>query len=164
MKPLLRLPIFQKLLYANLIIIAFGAIAGTVITVWHVQTFPDDVHYELIAFFIAVGVVICYFINRWILRIALMPLDRLQEGVDRVRRGETGVRIAMGAVSDIRVIYPWASRRAHLSTNSASRRRNRSFLRFSFTIQRTCLSSLLHHAAKTRVPGMGAATTTTLQQ
>jgi len=99
---LLRLPIFHKLLYANLAIVAFGAIAGTIFTVWHVQTYPHDFHYELIALFIAGGVIISYLINRWTVRMALLPLDRLQEGFDRVRQGESGVRIEMGAISDER--------------------------------------------------------------
>lgn len=100
---LLRLPIFQKLLYANLAIVAFGAVVGTVVTVWHVQTFPQDVHYALIALFIAGGVVISYLINRWIVKLALNPLDMLQNGFDRVREGESGVRITMGEISDERL-------------------------------------------------------------
>ena len=34
---LLRTPLFYKILLANLAIVALGAVAGTVITVWHVQ-------------------------------------------------------------------------------------------------------------------------------
>lgn len=98
----LRLTIFQKLLYANLAVITFGAIAGTLITVWHVKTYPNEVHYELIALFIAFGVAISYWINRGVLKAALRPLDRLQEGVDRIRQGESGVRIDVGTMSDER--------------------------------------------------------------
>ena len=41
---LLRIPIFYKILIANSAIVALGAIAGTVITVWHVTSFPEDIH------------------------------------------------------------------------------------------------------------------------
>jgi two-component system sensor histidine kinase UhpB len=101
-KRLMRLATFHKILYANLAVVAFGAIAGTLITVWHVRTYPNDIHYELIALFIVGGVVISYVINRWAIKTALHPLDRLQEGVNRVRAGESGVRIDMGTVTDER--------------------------------------------------------------
>ena len=42
---LLRTPLFYKILLASLAIVALGAVAGTVITVWHVQQYPDDIHY-----------------------------------------------------------------------------------------------------------------------
>ncbi len=99
---LLRLSIFQKILFANLAVIAFGAVVGTVFTVWHVLTFPHDLHYELIAFYIVGGVAISYVINRWILHWAMQPLDHLQRAFERVRSGEPGVRVEMGAVSDER--------------------------------------------------------------
>lgn len=75
-----------------------GAVAGTVISVWHVQRYPQAVHYELIAFF--AGIVLSFFVNPWVLKHALEPLDRLQEAVNQVRQGQTGGQVMLGSVSD----------------------------------------------------------------
>lgn len=97
---LLRIPLFYKILLANSAIVGLGAVAGTVITVWHVRRYPGDIHYELIIFFALAGLVISFFVNRWILQRALEPLGRLQEAVNQVREGQTNVRITLGSVSD----------------------------------------------------------------
>jgi two-component system, NarL family, sensor histidine kinase UhpB len=99
---LLRLPLLFKILIANSVIVAIGAVAGTVITVWHVINFPDESHYELIAFFSTVGLSISFAVNYFVLRIALTPLDRLQSGVDRVQSGKLDVRVDPGPLSDER--------------------------------------------------------------
>jgi len=99
---LLRIPLFSKLLLANSAIVALGAVAGTIITVWHVQTYPADVHYALIALFTTAGIVVSFVVNNWVLKRALAPLDRLQTAVDAVRRGSTNVRVDPGPTSDDR--------------------------------------------------------------
>ncbi len=99
---LLRTPLFYKILLANLAIVALGAVAGTVITVWHVQQYPDQVHYELIFLFAAAGLLISFVVNRWVLQRALEPLDRLQNAVDDVRSGAVDVRVTLGDFSDER--------------------------------------------------------------
>jgi len=99
---LLRIPLVYKILTVNLLVVTFGAVAGTTITVWHVQRFPQDVHYELIALFAGAGVVISYVVNRWVLKWALDPLDRLQNAVDQVRSGAANVRVDPGESSDER--------------------------------------------------------------
>ena len=97
---ILRVRLFYKILLANCAIVSLGAAAGTVITVWHVQRYPEDIHYELIVFFAMAGVIISFFVNRWVLKRALAPLDQLQEAVDQVRQGQTNVRVSLGSVSD----------------------------------------------------------------
>jgi two-component system sensor histidine kinase UhpB len=97
---LLRIPLFYKILLANSAIVGLGAVAGTVITVWHVRRYPADIHYELIIFFTIAGMVISFFVNRWTLRRALEPLERLQEAVNQVRQGQTDVRVTLGSVGD----------------------------------------------------------------
>ncbi len=99
---LLRRPLFDKILFANLAVVGLGAIAGTIITIWHVRAFPLDLHLELIALFATAGLILSYLANRWVLRQALAPLDNLQDAVDRVRSGEADVRVVMGDVSDER--------------------------------------------------------------
>lgn len=97
---LLRLSLFYKILLANSAIVGLGAVAGTVITVWHVRRYPDDIHYELILFFALAGLGISFFVNRWTLKRTLEPLERLQEAVNLVRQGQTDVRVRLSSVSD----------------------------------------------------------------
>lgn len=99
---LLRLPIFYKILLANSAIVALGAVAGTLITVWHVLSFPHDFHYELIAYFAVAGFAISFGVDYLVLHLALRPLDRLQAGVDEVQSGRFDVRVDAGALSDER--------------------------------------------------------------
>jgi two-component system sensor histidine kinase UhpB len=101
-RQLLRTPLFYKILLANIAIVGLGAVGGTMITIWHVTSFPDDIHYELIALFAGVGVAISFVVNQWVLRRALDPLDRLQVVVDEIRSGKTDVRVALGEISDER--------------------------------------------------------------
>lgn len=99
---LLRIPLFYKILLVNSAIVALGAIAGTIITVWHVRWFPGDLHYELIIFFAGAGLAISFAVNYLALRLALAPLDQIQSTVDEVRRGRTDVRIQAGLLTDER--------------------------------------------------------------
>lgn len=99
---LLRIPLFYKILLGNLAIVTLGATAGTVITVWHVLAYPDDIHYELIGVFALIGVVISFFVNNWVIQRALEPLDRLQDAVDQVRRGADDIRVTLGSIRDER--------------------------------------------------------------
>ncbi len=99
---LLRTPLFYKILWANIAIVGVGAVGGTLITIWHVTTFPDDLHYPLIAIFAGIGVLISIVVNQWVLRKALDPLDRLQAAVDAIRNGRSDVRVVLGDNSDER--------------------------------------------------------------
>ncbi|MCW5853391.1 MAG: HAMP domain-containing protein [Anaerolineae bacterium] len=99
---LLRVPLFYKILLANCAIVAVGAIGGTLTTVWHMETYPDDPHYELMVVFGVVGFAISFAVNLLVLRLALRPLDRLQDGVDAVRKGDLTVRVVPEPLSDER--------------------------------------------------------------
>lgn len=92
---IVRIPIFYKILLANSAIVGLGATAGTIITVWYVQRYPQNIHYALIAFFATAGLIISFVLNRWVLRRALTPLNRLQNAVDKVRQGQTQVRVTV---------------------------------------------------------------------
>ena len=99
---LLHTPLFYKILWANIAIVALGAIAGTIVTVWHVTSFPDQAHYPLIALFAGVGFLISALVNQWVLRRALEPLDQLQAAVEAIRNGNRTVRVTLGDNSDER--------------------------------------------------------------
>jgi two-component system sensor histidine kinase UhpB len=101
-RSLLRTPLFYKILLANLAVVTLGAVAGTVVTVWHVRTFPADLHWQLIVLFAAAGLAISFAVNSWVLRRALEPLDRLQGAVDAVRSGASNGRVALSDNSDER--------------------------------------------------------------
>ncbi len=102
LSPLLRIRLIYKILLANSALVAIGAIGGTVATVWHVQAFPNDLHYELIPIFGAVGLALSFLINYGVLRVALRPLDRLQATVNRVRGGDLSARLIAGRQDDDR--------------------------------------------------------------
>lgn len=99
---LYRIPLAHKILIANSAIVAVGAIFGTIITVWYVLNFPDNVPYFLISFFAVSGILISFVVNSWVLRKTLTPLDRLQDAVDNVRAGKTDVVVDPGPISDER--------------------------------------------------------------
>ncbi len=99
---LLHIPIFYKILIANSAIVVFGAIAGTIITVWYVAGFFSILESGLIVLFAVAGTIISFLVNNWVLKRALEPLDRLQNAVDEVRGGDTTVRVNLGANSDDR--------------------------------------------------------------
>ncbi len=84
---LLRIPLFYKILLANVFIVALGAAIGTGVTVWYVDTYPGRVYVPLIAVFVLCGLVVSFVVNNWVLKRALAPLDRLQAAVDEVRSG-----------------------------------------------------------------------------
>lgn len=97
-----RIPFSRKILLANSLIVAVGAVVGTVVTVWHVISYPEDIHYELIAFFAAGGWLVSYAVNSWVLKRALTPLDRLQASVDEIRQGRRDVQVIPPPISDER--------------------------------------------------------------
>jgi two-component system sensor histidine kinase UhpB len=99
---LLRIPLLYKILLANSLIVALGAVGGTVVIVWHVRSFPQAHHYDLVVALVAVGLALSFAVNYAVLRLALTPLDRLQAAVDRVRRGDWEARVEPGWLDDER--------------------------------------------------------------
>lgn len=97
-----RLPLLARILLVNSLIVALGAVVGTVVVVWHVRSYPDDFHYELIAVFLLAGVLLSGAVNYIALRLTLAPLDRVQATVDAVREGRRDVRADPGPAADER--------------------------------------------------------------
>ncbi|MBL8095607.1 MAG: sensor histidine kinase [Anaerolineales bacterium] len=123
---LLRIPLFYKILLANSLIVAIGAVGGTVLTVWHVLTYPDDFHYELIALFAVLGLALSFGVNYAVLRLALTPLSRMQAVVDGVRRGNLAVRVPIGRLDDeqfVKLIETFNQMLATMSDNTHELRR-----------------------------------------
>jgi len=99
---LLRVPLFYKIVLVNSAVFALGWAVGTQVTIWHVRNFPDASHWDLIVLFFVGGVIVGCLMNRVVLKIVLIPLDRLQAAIDDVQRGRTGIQIKVGRISDER--------------------------------------------------------------
>ncbi|MDR7522905.1 MAG: histidine kinase [Armatimonadota bacterium] len=99
---LARVPLLYKILGANALVVALGAVAGTAIAVGHGARHPEAPHYDLMAMFALAGVAVSLVANFLVLRAVLRPLDHLQRAVDAVRAGQRGVRVARTGPSDER--------------------------------------------------------------
>ncbi|MFV9503520.1 MAG: ATP-binding protein [Oscillochloridaceae bacterium umkhey_bin13] len=95
-----RVPLITRILLVNSLIIALGAVFGTIVVVWHVLAYPDEFHYGLIGLFLTAGVLLSGALNYLALRLTLDPLDRIQATVDAVREGRHDVRADPGPASD----------------------------------------------------------------
>jgi len=90
------LPTLYKILIGNSLVIAMGAIAGTVIT----KRFVEQSNFELATIFVAAGITASIVVNYFILRAALRPVTILRTTVDQVARGEPGARAAVDHIAD----------------------------------------------------------------
>jgi two-component system sensor histidine kinase UhpB len=90
----LQIPLLVRLLLANALVVAVGAVAGTLTT----RALADRSSLGLIAAFVLAGMALSLLINYVVLRITLRPLTDLSTAVDSVRDGQTSLR-ASGAAS-----------------------------------------------------------------
>jgi two-component system sensor histidine kinase UhpB len=97
---LFGLPIFYKVLLANSAIVLFGALAGTAITASRVRAHPHVGVTQLMAAFVAAGIVISLVVNAIVLRAALSPLRRIERTIQAVRAGNTTSRVPTGLLTD----------------------------------------------------------------
>jgi two-component system sensor histidine kinase UhpB len=97
---LLGLPIIYKVLIANTAIVVIGAVGGTWLTVGIARTAPAVEHYELLAAFALVGVVVSVAVNYLVLRAALAPLTALEATVSEVRNGNVDARAPRSPFTD----------------------------------------------------------------
>ena len=91
-----RAPILEKVLLGNAFVIIVGAIGGTFITnlLVHVSGIA------LALFFATVGILLSLFINTYILKSALRPMEVLQRTVEDIDRGATAVRAPVDEIGD----------------------------------------------------------------
>ena len=93
---LIALPTLHKILIGNSLVIAVGAIAGTVLT----KRFVEQSNFALATIFVAAGIAASIVVNYFILRAALHPVTILRTTVDQVARGEPGARAAVDHIAD----------------------------------------------------------------
>jgi two-component system, NarL family, sensor histidine kinase UhpB len=97
---LLGLPLFLKVLIANVVVVLIGVGLGT----WFTLTFvasptTGEVHWPAVAVMLVVGFAGSVLINAAVLSLALQPLHALERTVDRVAAGDLSARA-------YRVLFP----------------------------------------------------------
>jgi two-component system, NarL family, sensor histidine kinase UhpB len=89
---LLGLPLFLKVLVANVIVVLFGVGLGTWFTLTFVADAAGAVHWPAVAVMLVVGFGASVLINAAVLTLALQPLHALERTVDRVAAGDLSAR------------------------------------------------------------------------
>ncbi len=90
---LLRLPLFYKIMFANLAILIVVSIAGATVA----TRLPAG---EATALFVLVGGILVVIANAVILRLALRPLENLESAAARVHAGDLSQRAELSALAD----------------------------------------------------------------
>lgn len=99
-RSLLTLPIVFKVLIANALVVAFGAIAGTWVTQQTVLRSAEQRAVLLIVVFVLIGVILSLAVNYLVLRAAFQPVSNLERAAIAVRRGDFSVRVEASAFTD----------------------------------------------------------------
>ncbi len=100
-RAVLRVPLFYKILIANSVIVVLGAVIGTAITRDFLRAGATGFSPSLVVVVLAlVGVAVSVLVNAWILRVALQPLQLLEETAARIHAGETDARVPTSPVAD----------------------------------------------------------------
>lgn len=93
-------PLFYKVLIANVAIVLFGATAGTFVTATAVRDSDVPSRSELVLVFASIGVLLSVIVNYLVLRAAFQPLDSLEEVANAVRGGDLSARARRVPFSD----------------------------------------------------------------
>jgi two-component system sensor histidine kinase UhpB len=97
---IIAVPLFYKVLIANVAIVLFGAIAGTFVTATAVRDADVPSRGELVLVFASIGVLLSVAVNYLVLRAAFQPLDSLEEVANAVREGDLSARARAVPFSD----------------------------------------------------------------
>ncbi len=90
---LLGLPLFLKVLVANVIVVLIGVGLGTWFTLTYVASANGgELHWPAVAVMLVVGFAASVLINAVVLTLALQPLHALERTVDRVAAGDLSAR------------------------------------------------------------------------
>jgi two-component system sensor histidine kinase UhpB len=93
-----RLPIFNRVLVGNSVVIVVGAIGGTLLTRHLATHTPEDLW--LIVLFAGLGILLSLAVNYVILRSALGPLRELRGLVEKVQAGRRSIDVARFEAGD----------------------------------------------------------------
>lgn len=100
-RAVLRVPLFYKILIANAVIVVLGAVVGTAITREYFRSggggFSTPAFVALLAL---VGVAVTVLVNALILRLALSPLELLEQTAAKAQAGDLEARVPPSPVAD----------------------------------------------------------------
>jgi two-component system sensor histidine kinase UhpB len=99
MRSFLRVPLFYKIMLANVAIVVAVAAVATIVATRLVTASPGHTT-EAVVFFAFVGGVAVVMTNAFILRLALLPLDELEQAAGSVRTGDLSVRAPLSPIAD----------------------------------------------------------------
>lgn len=115
-------PLFYKVLLANMAIVVFGAVVGTYVTATTIRDLQLPSRVELMLFFAGIGVLLSVAVNYVVLRAAFEPLDSLERLADAVRNGDLSARADLPSLSDpqlVRLVHTFNDTLDELETNQA---------------------------------------------
>jgi two-component system sensor histidine kinase UhpB len=98
----LRLPLLYKILLVNCGVTALLALIAAIVAIQHVQALPTDPHYDLVALFMAVSIIVSFVVDFLLLKLILAPLDHLAVAVNDAAQGKQHP-IAPSLMSDERL-------------------------------------------------------------
>jgi two-component system sensor histidine kinase UhpB len=99
-RSLLTLPLVFKVLIANALIVALGAVAGTWITQEIVSHSHNVRSATLTIIFVLIGITLSLTVNYLVLQAAFEPLSNLERAAVAVRGGDFSVRVESSAFAD----------------------------------------------------------------
>lgn len=101
LRAVLRVPLFYKILIANAVIVVLGAVVGTAVTRHYFRAGGAAFSAPLfVAALALVGVAVTVLVNALILRVALSPLDLLEQTAARAQAGDLDARVPRSPVAD----------------------------------------------------------------
>jgi two-component system, NarL family, sensor histidine kinase UhpB len=95
-----NVPLFYRVLLANVAIVVLGAVAGTYVTATTILDQELSSRFELMLLFGATGGVLSVLVNVVVLRAAFGPIDQLERLTDAVRAGDLSARATAVPLSD----------------------------------------------------------------
>jgi two-component system, NarL family, sensor histidine kinase UhpB len=122
---ILRVPLFFKILVANVVVVSLGAVGGTWLAAEASRADPSASTAHLAVLFGLAGGGAIGLVNWMILRLALKPLSLLEATAARVREGAEGARVPPSALADRQMERVRVTFNSMLSTLEAYRSRLR---------------------------------------
>jgi two-component system sensor histidine kinase UhpB len=98
--PLLRLPLFYKLIIANVTILLVAVLTCTALVATSVRADPGAASTAVVLPVAIAGAALSALVNALVVRLALQPLHRLEETARRVQQGEHEARVLPSALAD----------------------------------------------------------------
>lgn len=97
---LLRLPLFYKILLANVAVLVLGSAVGTLLAAMLVQAMPRRSPLQVVVPAVVVAVSLCTLVNAVILLVALSPLKLLERTAQRIHQGDLAARAPVSRLAD----------------------------------------------------------------